>query len=127
MISTIPCPVNARIIADTGISGGPWIPPPKRKRRTGHPRWALSRRLGPPPISVRFPCHFGPSGHQTTPALSTVLTETPQLDSSYEATTPSRLDLVLRQRAQPANEPPPEETSVVLPSLPVASSKNLTI
>ena len=87
MISILVYLVNSRIAANPVFFAGPSIPTPRRKRREGHPRGPFLRcsRL---------------SERQTNLPLSTALTEHLQLDSSYEASTPSRLDLVLRQQVR---------------------------
>lgn len=98
MISTVINLVNSQCAPAPVFSGDPWIPTPKRKRHDRHPRGSFPSRFRSPLAHARFPRHFPPPDRQTTLPLSTVLTETPQLDFSYEAATPSRLDLVLRQQ-----------------------------
>ena len=98
MISTLTHFVNSQCAVDPMFFGGPWIPLRWSKCPTGHPRGSFPRRWSLLPVQARFPRYFGPPDRRKNLPGSTVLTETPQLDSSYEATTPSRLDLVLRQR-----------------------------
>ena len=98
MNPTVVSLVKSQLAVRLVFFAGPWIPTPRRKRRGGHPRRSFSRRWTLLPVQVRFPRYFGPPDRRTNLLGSTVLTETPQLDSSYEASTPSRLDLVLRQR-----------------------------
>ena len=100
MSSTLICLVSNQYGADPAIFGVPWIPTPRSKGRDAHPRRSFPNRVGPPPAQARFPRYCGPSGRRAKRSLSTLLTETLQLDSSYEATTPARLDLVMRQRAR---------------------------
>ncbi len=98
MSSTLICLVSNQYRVESLVFAGPWIPTLKRKPRDAHPRRSFQSRFGPPLVHARFPRYFTLSEPQKNLPLSTLLTGTLQLDSSYEAATPSRLDLVLRQR-----------------------------
>ncbi len=102
MISTLICLVSNQSVVGSVFSVGPWIPPLSTRCYDGHPRGSFPRRSSLSLALARFPRYSSLSTQQTSLPVSTVLTEAPQLDSSYEATTPSRLDLVLRQRVQEA-------------------------
>ena len=89
--------------ADRLILGGPWISTLQRKRRDGNPRGPFRRACGPTREVTPFLCHSCSKANQkstlpTAPPIA-LLTESLRLDSSYEATTPLRLDLVMRQHA----------------------------
>ncbi len=98
MISTLTHFVNSLCAVDPVFSEGPSIPLPSSKCPTGPPRGSFPRRWSLPSVQARFTRYFGPPERPTNLPGSTVLTDSPQLDSSYEAATPSRLDLVLRQQ-----------------------------
>lgn len=86
------------------FSGDPWIPTLLRKRRDGNPRKTFRRSCGPTRATTQFLGHLYQKANSesflftTTPF--TLLTVVLRLDSSYEATTPPRLDLVLRQHVR---------------------------
>ena len=121
MISILVYLVNSRIAANPVFFAGPSIPTPRRKPREGHPRGAFLRCSRPPLAQARFPRSSRLSERQTNLPLSTALTEHLQLDSSYEAPTPSRLDLVLRQQAASGRLKHPCIDAVVAQSLPFAA------
>ena len=100
MISTVINLVNSQCAADPVFFAPPWIPTPGRQCRDGHPRGPFLRCSRLPLAQARFPRYFRPSGHQTDLPIPTLLTMALRLDFSYEATTPSRLDLVLRQQGR---------------------------
>lgn len=100
MISILVCLVNSRIAAERVFSAAPWIPPPWRKPRGGHPRGPFPGCFGSPLAHARLPRYFGPSHRPTNLPISTVLTDSLQLDSSYEASIPPRLDSIMRQHVK---------------------------
>ncbi|MBA7586391.1 hypothetical protein ES708_28389 [subsurface metagenome] len=100
MNPTVVSLLKSQFAVDSVIFAGPWIPTPRRKCRGGHPRRPLPLRSWLHLAQARFSRYFRPSDRPTNLPLSTVLTKALRLDSSYEATTPSRLDLVLRQRVE---------------------------
>ena len=100
MNPTVVSLLNSQFAVGLVFSAGPWIPTSRRKRRGGHPRGPSPLRSWLHLAQARFPRYFRPSDRPTNLPLSTVLTEALRLDSSYEATTPSRLDLVMRQQVR---------------------------
>ena len=86
--------------ANRVFSGDPWIPNLQRKRRDGNPHAPFDRPGRPTRLTIQILCHSCSKGNpkdmlRTTPP-TTLLTEVLRIDFSYEATTHSRLDLVLR-------------------------------
>ena len=100
MISTLICLVKRQLAVNPPILMRPSIPPLSTRCYDGHPRRSFPRRPSLSLALARFPRYSSLSTQQTSLPVSTVLTDAPQLDSSYEATTPSRLDLVMRQRGR---------------------------
>ena len=98
MKPTVVSLVNSQFAVSPVFSAGPWIPTSRRKCGGGHPRGPLPLRSSLHLAQARFSRDFLRSDRRANLPLSTVLTEALRLDSSYEATTPSRLDLVLRQQ-----------------------------
>ena len=87
--------------ANRVLSGDPWIPNLQRKRRDGNPHAPFDRPGRPTRLTIQILCHSCSKGNpkdmlRTTPP-TTLLTEVLRIDSIYEAATPPRLDLVMRQ------------------------------